>query len=199
MSDYAADIVALMEHLNLPRAHVVGASMGGGISVHLALTRPDLVRSLVLAGPVVDGFDAWPEDFGARLRRARKVARADGVEAALADWMTHPFFGATRDRATFTRLVVEFSGASWLQNTWPPAPERSDYIRLGELEKPTLVVVGEHDVGPCLEIATHIGRSVAGARRVVIAGAGHLPCWDRPEEFNRLLLEFLATQGRAPG
>ncbi len=195
--DYSQDIVGLMEHLNLGRAHLVAASMGGGIAVHLALRRPDLVRSLVLAGAVVDGFEGWAEEYGARVRRARKLARTEGVDAAVADWRTHPFFAATRDMGGFVREVLEFSGASWLQNTWPAPPERSDFSRLGELEKPTLVVVGERDVDPCKQIASDIARVVPGARRVVIPGAGHLPCWDAPDAFNQVLLDFLAAQ--APG
>jgi 3-oxoadipate enol-lactonase len=193
-ADYSQDIVALMEHLNLGRAHLVAASMGGGIAVHLALRRPELVRSLVLAGAVVDGFEGWSEDFGVRLRRARKLARTEGVDAAVADWKTHPFFAATRDLTAFFREVLEYSGASWLQTTWPAPAPQSDFARLAELEKPTLVVVGEKDVEPCLRLAEEIARTVPGARRVVIPSAGHLPCWDKPEEFNRLLLEFLAGQ-----
>lgn len=198
-SDYARDVVALVDHLNLGRCHLVAASMGGGIAVHLALRHPELVRSLVLAGAVVDGFEGWGDDFRSRLRRVRKIARSDGVDAAVGDWKTHPFFSATRDMGAFFREVLEFSGASWLQNSWPAAEARSDFSRLGELEKPTLVVVGERDVDPCKQIAVELARMVPGARRVVIKGAGHLPCWDAPDEFNRLLLEFLAAQGHAGG
>lgn len=194
-ADYAGDIVALAEHLNLGRFHVVAASMGGGIAVHLALQHPALVRSLVLAGAVVDGFEEWGDEFRLRLRRVRKIARTEGVGAAVDEWKTHPFFAATRDMGVFVREVLEYSGASWLQNSWPPAPERSDFSRLDELEKPTLVVVGEEDVDPCKQIAVELARLVPGARRVVIPGAGHLPCWDEPEAFNRILLDFLDAQG----
>ncbi|HEX9709836.1 MAG TPA: alpha/beta fold hydrolase [Candidatus Thermoplasmatota archaeon] len=193
-AEYAEDLVALMEHLNLGRAHIVAASMGGAIAVRLALRRPELVRSLVLAGAVIDGFEGWSEEYRSRLRRARKLAQTEGVAAAVADWKTHPFFAATRDLAAFFRVVLETSGASWLQRGRPEAPGVADIDRLREIEKPTLVVVGEKDVDPCKEIADALVRLVPGARRVVIAGAGHLPCWDQPEAFNRALLEFLAAQ-----
>jgi|SRR5690349_7761415 len=190
-SDYADDLRQLVEHLNLPRAHLVGASLGGAIAVHLALTRPDLVRSLTLAGAVIDGFEGWDEEYGARLRRARKIAQTESVEAAVKDWLTHPFFRATRDVAEFAKTAVRYSGAGWLSNARAPKAPVSDFARLVEIEVPTLVVVGEADVDPCLATAKALAARAQHARMVLVKGAGHLPAWDNPEEFNRVLLEFL--------
>lgn len=192
--DHAEDLRLLLEHLNLPRAHLVAASMGGAVAVHFALERPELVRSLTLAGAVVDGFEGWEDEYGLRLRRARKIAQTEGVEAALKDWMGHPFFGATRDLADFGRRVVRYSGAGWLTSVRPPKAPRSDFSRLSEIEKPVLVVVGEKDVDACRAIAEELRKRIPKARAAVIKSAGHLPCWDRPEEFNRVLLEFLEGQ-----
>lgn len=194
--DHAEDLRLLLEHLNLPRAHLVAASMGGAVAVHIALERPELVRSLTLAGAVVDGFLGWQDEYGLRLRRARKIAQTEGVEAALKDWLGHPFFGATRDLADFGRTVVRYSGAGWLTSARPPKAQGSDFSRLSEIEKPVLVVVGEKDVDPCRAIAEEMRQRIPKARVALIKGAGHLPCWDRPEDFNRVLLEFL--QGQAP-
>jgi pimeloyl-ACP methyl ester carboxylesterase len=194
-SEYSEDLVALVDHLNLGRVHLVAASMGVGIAVHLALMRPELVRSLVLAGAVVDGFEGWSNDYRTRLRRARQLAQTEGVHAAVADWKTHPFFAATRDLGGFFREVLVFSGASWLQSGRRGPTGPTDFSRLSEIEKPTLVVVGDKDVDPCKEIAAELVRHIRGARRAEVPGAGHLPCWDQPEAFNRVLLEFLSAQG----
>jgi pimeloyl-ACP methyl ester carboxylesterase len=51
--------------------------------------------------------------------------------------------------------------------------------------------VGDADVDPCRDIAKEVASRVRNARSVVIPGAGHLPCWDQPEAFNRVLLQFL--------
>ena len=196
-SDYAEDLRLLIEHLNLSRAHLVAASMGGAIAVHLALEHPELVRSLTLAGAVVDGFEGWGEEYGSRLRRARKLAQTEGTEAALKDWLTHPFFGATRDASAFARSVVRYSGAGWLTPVRTPKGPTTDFGRLVEIEKPTLVVVGEKDVDPCRAIAQELAARVRNAKTVVIKGAGHLPAWDEPQEFNGVLLEFLGGHTRA--
>src|SRR5689334_14913275 len=59
VEDHARDLRLLIEHLNLPRVHLVGASLGGAIAVHFALGHPESVRSLTLAGTVVDGYPEW--------------------------------------------------------------------------------------------------------------------------------------------
>jgi pimeloyl-ACP methyl ester carboxylesterase len=192
-ADFAEDLRLLMEHLNLSRSHLVAASMGGAIAIHLALEHPELVRSLTLAGAVVDGFAGWSEDYTRRLKRARKIARTEGVQAAMGDWMTHPFFTGTRDAPDLTRNVMQYSGAGWLTNVRAPEGAATDFARLVEIEKPTLVVVGEGDVDPCHAIAEEIATHVRSARRVVIKGAGHLVGWDNPDEFNRVLLDFLGA------
>ncbi len=195
-ADHAQDLRLLIEHLNLPRAHLVGASLGGAVAVHLALEHPELVRSLTLAGAVVDGFPGWHDEYGVRLRNARRLARSEGVEAALADWLTHPFFHATRGLSEFAKTAVRTSGAAWLASGRGSQGQPADFSRIDEIEKPTLVLVGEADVEPCRKIAEALGARVRGARLGVVKEAGHLPCWDRPEEFNRLLLDFLHSVGR---
>jgi len=63
--------------------------------------------------------------------------------------------------------------------------------RLGEVRAPTLVILGEHDAGPVGVMGEKMARGIAGARKVVIEGADHLPNMRAPEEFNRAVLEFL--------
>ena len=68
----------------------------------------------------------------------------------------------------------------------PPANER-----LGEIDVPTLIVVGAEDVADMAEIAAILAVGIADTRIETIEGAGHLPSLERPDELNRLLLDFL--------
>jgi 3-oxoadipate enol-lactonase len=70
-------------------------------------------------------------------------------------------------------------------------PARS---RLGELRVPTLVVVGDRDVAHFRDLAELFAHEIPGARLEVIGGAGHLPSLERPDDFDRLLLEFLENE-----
>lgn len=196
VSDHARDLGALIEHLNLERVHLVGASLGGAIALHFALDYPQQVRSLTLAGAVVDGFSGWPPEYLDRLRRTRKLARAEGPDAAMAEWLTHPFFGATVDMPRLAKTAVRAAGAVWTGSARGAEGGRSDFERLEEVAAPALVVVGSREVEPVQQIASALRTRVPGAVYHEVEGAGHLPAWDRPAEFTRLLLDFLAKAAR---
>jgi pimeloyl-ACP methyl ester carboxylesterase len=66
--------------------------------------------------------------------------------------------------------------------------------RLGDVAAPTLVLAGEEDVDDIDEIAARLAAGIPDARRATIPGAAHLPSLERPEEFDRLVLGFLAGQ-----
>ncbi|HEY8627042.1 MAG TPA: hypothetical protein VIL56_01915, partial [Gaiellaceae bacterium] len=70
----------------------------------------------------------------------------------------------------------------------PPASER-----LGEIAAPTLVVVGDEDVDDMKQIADVLAAGIPGARKVTMPETAHLPPLERPQEFNRILLDFLQT------
>ena len=197
VDDHARDLALLIEHLNLPPVHLVGASLGGAIAVHLALGHPEIVRSLTLAGAVVDGFPAWPAEYGDRLRRARKLARSDGPDAALKDWLTHPFFAGTRDLPLLAGSAVRAAGAVWTGSAKGQSADRSDWQRLAEVAPPTQVLLGDGEVEPVRQIAGGLKAAVPGASLHTVVGAGHLPAWDRPEEFNRLLFAFIDGAARS--
>ena len=68
---------------------------------------------------------------------------------------------------------------------------RNSVERLGEISAPTLVVVGDEDVAPVLDATELLMEKVRGARKAIIHDAAHLPNLEHPEEFNRLVLDFL--------
>ena len=70
-------------------------------------------------------------------------------------------------------------------------PDPRAAARLEDVRCPTLVVVGDRDVPDMLEIADVLAAAIPGARKAVIEGSGHLPSLERPDELNRLLLDFL--------
>lgn len=63
--------------------------------------------------------------------------------------------------------------------------------RLSEIHVPTLIIVGDQDVRSILQIADVLEKGIAGARKVVIPGTAHHLNMERPEEFNRAVLDFL--------
>jgi 3-oxoadipate enol-lactonase len=198
-----ADLGSLLDELALERVHLVGASMGAGIAVELALDRPEAVASLVLVAPG-GALLGEPPDALRSLWRAEGEALEQGdleaaVEVNLRAWVDGP----SRSREAVDPAVRAFVGRmqrrafelpAWDGDTAPEGElEPSAADRLGELRIPVLALVGLADWLPVVEVAERIGREVAGARVVRWPGVAHLPSLERPTEFERLVAEFVLS------
>jgi len=197
-----ADVDELLEHLGVERAAVVGGSMGARVTVEYALTHPERVTALVLLAPGLRDMQpneavrrSWVEEEA--LAEAGDVDGA--VEVNLRVWVDGP--DRTPDqvdpdvrerlremirRSFDLQLAVPDAGPD--EPLDPPASSR-----LGEIGCPTLVIVGDLDQPAILEVADQLAEGIPGAREEVISGTAHAPSMERPDEFNRLVLEFLGA------
>jgi pimeloyl-ACP methyl ester carboxylesterase len=183
-ADLAADALALLDSLDLSRAHLVGISMGGGIAMRLALDHADRVASLTLMSTSPGGDDLPPMSEELRASFANEAPQPDWSDrAAVIDYVVaslHPFAGSLGvDAPRMRRLAGRIfdrtaSMAASMTNHWivvgggePIRP------RLGEVKVPTLVVHGTDD--PLLPLAhgQALANEVRGARLVPLQGVGH--------------------------
>jgi pimeloyl-ACP methyl ester carboxylesterase len=198
------DLRALLAHVGVERAAVVGNSMGGRIALEYALSFPRLVDALVLIAPGLADHD-WSEEMQrADDEETQRFEAGDfegAAESQLRFWVDGPSRGpdavdpALRERARRMilrsyELYAEAAKAGEPKAEWLDPPSSA---RLNELVVPTLVVVGDQDASDLLEIAERLEREIAGARKAIVPGAAHLLPLERPDELNRLLLEFLAA------
>ncbi|MHC5028113.1 MAG: alpha/beta fold hydrolase, partial [Planctomycetota bacterium] len=168
------------------------------IAIDFALAFPDRTTSLVPVGPWVFGYSSPAaarmfEDFA----RVNVAMEAGGQPAAVEAWMNAPFIQATIvDPAAGERLRQIVSDHSFwaFAHQSPQRPlEPSAAGRTGEIQAPTLILAGEHDIPGCLEVTDLLDRTVADSRAVIMKGTGHLLQIEKPEAFNRHLVEFLDT------
>jgi len=193
----------LLDHLGVERAVVAGASLGGRAAVDLALAAPERVRALVLVGSGLAGhrfqepalFELWDRSEGALERGDHREAARVEIDTWVAgvDRPPEAVDPEVRRRVTGMLLTAYAHGEADLEEPDPPAAGR-----LGEITAPTLVVVGEHDRPDIQAVADALAAGIPGAERVVLDGAAHLPSMERPGEFNRVVLEFLADLDRSP-
>jgi 3-oxoadipate enol-lactonase len=185
------DLRALLSHLGITSAHVLGLSMGGAIAVTFALAYPEATTALVLVASVLFGMP-MTSPFS-----AASAAREGGVAAARAEWLNSPLFAPAQehpDIAGRLRAIIDtYSGWHWLHAD-PHTRSRSQPSaaqRLGEIRVPTLVVVGDRDTPDLLAASDALAAGIPHARKVVIPDVGHMANMEAPEQVNALVLEFL--------
>ena len=157
-----ADIRALLGHLGIERAIIGGLSLGGYVSLAFSLAHPEMVEALVIC-------DSGPGYRNAQARQQwneRAFARAAELEAQGRGALAHA-----------TRGILAQQGSTVIDG-------------LPSINVPTLVIVGDQDT-PFLAPCEYIAKKIPGARLETIAGAGHSSNLDQPDQFNRVLRDFL--------
>jgi len=204
----ADDIGAVLDHLGIAKAHIVGLSMGGFATLHFGFRHPAKALSLVVAGC---GYGAEPG------QRGRFVAEAAAIAAFLLDNDMPAFaekyaYGPTRVQFEnkdargfdeFRRMLAEHS-ALGARNTQlgvqRERPSLYDLIApMQALTVPTLVLTGDED-WPCLAPGILMKQTIPTAALSVMANCGHAINLEDPDGFNRIVGDFLAQvdAGRWP-
>jgi len=198
MERLAADVVGLLDHLELDRVVLAGLSMGGYISLAVLRHHPDRVRAVVLA----DTRAAADTDEVRHRRSAQQVQVAEEGAGAIADAMVEGLLGATT-RADGSTLVAQVrdqvaaassAGVIGALEAMKARPDATG--ELGAVGVPALVVVGEEDTLAPPEVAEALAAGLPRARLVRVAGAGHLANLEQPDAFNAALADFLTDLDR---
>jgi pimeloyl-ACP methyl ester carboxylesterase len=188
------DLRSLLEGLKVPRAHLVGLSLGGRIAIDFAVAHPEKVKSIVAVGPGLSGFE-WPPESEKRFWELARLARDEGPQKAVEGWLKDPYMAPAMENPALAKRIRRLAldnTASWLANPMLERPLNPPAIkRLGEVLAPTLLVVGDRDVPEIQAIVKILEKGIPHAKKVVIAGAGHMVNMEKPDEFNRAVLGFL--------
>jgi len=189
LDDHVGDLSALLDHLGVTRAAVVGLSVGGMIAQGLAAKRPGLVSKLVLMDTAHK--IGTPEMWNARIDTVTSKGIGAMSEAIMERWFTPAYRRA--DNADFigytamlTRTTVDgYAGTC-------AALRDADLTQsTAALEMPMMCIVGDQDGSTPPDLVRSTADLVDGARFEIIADAGHLPCIEKPDETARLLQDFL--------
>ncbi len=202
------DIAAVLDHLKIDKAHVVGLSMGGFATLHFGFRHPQRALSLCVAGCGYGAEKGQSEKFKAEVAAvAAFLAQCSGEEFA-----SKYAFGPTRVQfenkdprgfAEFRQQLAEHSmvGSRNTQlGVQGQRPSLYDLVdQMQALTVPTLVLTGDED-WPCLEPALLMKRAIPTAALSIVPNCGHTINIEVPDEFNRIVGDFIAQvdAGRWP-
>ena len=191
IDDHVNDLVALMDHLGLSSAVVVGLSVGGLIAQGLYHSRPDLVKALVLCDTAakIGNADMWND----RLQMAR-----DGGMDALVDANMQRLFSPAfhRDRpsdldgfiAMFTRTPVAGYVATGI------AIRDADFRdQASNISVPTTCLVGDQDGSTPPDLVRATAEMIPGAKFEIVKDAGHIPCAEQPAAVIKIIRDMMTT------
>lgn len=203
--DYSnrADLAALLDHLGIERAALLGCSRGGQIALDFTLERPERVSALVLVASGPGGMDHEPTPVERVLFESEEPLSAAGDWAGVADldvrvWVDGVGQPPTRVPAAVRERVRAMSLANYTAgNPEPrPIPLRPPAIdRLAEVRAPTLIIHGDLDVSGVTVGAEALELGIPGARRVLLPRVAHMVNLERPDDFRRLVRDFLFATG----
>ena len=188
----ASDVEAMIASVGFERYHLVGHSMGGGVSQEIALRSPQNLLSLTLFGTSTDFNFGRNEMVKKFMEHRNKVAEEQGMLAVAAidlGFPSPPHVPAAKkefERKRMESMSVDgFIGGWGALTGWAGTTDR-----IHAVTTPTLIMAGELE--PAAKSAPKMQAKIAGAQLVIIPESGHSPQWERPEIFNEALAAHLA-------
>ena len=191
INDHIFDLVALMDHLELSNAIVVGLSVGGLIAQGVYHARPDLVQALILCDTAakIGNQAMWNE----RIAVARDGGLEMLVEGNMKRWFS-PGFHKNRQvdlrgyKAMFMRTPLEGYIGTGMAIRDADFRDKAALISI-----PTTCVVGEQDGATPPELVSETAKMISGAQFEIIKNAGHIPCAEQPDEVIRIIREMITS------
>jgi pimeloyl-ACP methyl ester carboxylesterase len=195
-----ADAIAVLDALNITRAHIVGLSMGGFATVHFGLLHPDRALSLTVAGAVYGCEKQYEEYFRGVSREVADRFERDGARAFA------PIYAEGASRVQFQekdprgwrefadRLAThsDLGAALTMRGVQVRRPSFWDLeVELKQMNVPTLVIVGDED-DHCLQPGIFLKKTIPACGLSVFPKTGHTLNLEEPDAFNALLAGFIA-------
>ena len=195
-AELAGDTLQLMDYLQLPRAHVVGRSMGGAVAQHMALQAPERIISLTLCASF-----AQLDPLGRRVLLNMQEALvwrmnwADHARHSVQNFVSSDFFNRQPDRvAAIERLIggeTRMPACYIRQNE--ACQQHDTSADLNRIYQPTLVMAGDSDPICSLTATRVLSEGLPNVRTEIFSQASHFFLMEQPEKFMQLLTQWLAA------
>lgn len=180
------DLKALLDHLGISEAHIIGLSLGGEIALDFAVSYPDMVKTLTLADSSLGGYKSTVD---------WNVHPELGLDKAKENWLNHHVFDKTRENieATFLlkQIVSDYSGWHWFNNDPREKVSPSTIEQIQNINIPTTIIIGEYDLSYFKDIADILNNKIPNSNKVIIKNSGHMSNLENIEQFNKTIEQQL--------
>jgi len=195
IAQHAADMAALVTHLDLGPVHVIGTSTGGAIGQAMALDHPATVRSATMASSFARPDSYMRRQFALR-RKLMAEADAQTIYSCYALFLFAPHYAS--QNAERVAAWIERAAAHPLERE--VSLKRIDMImehdllgRLGDIAQPVLCLGGDHDLCTPFYLSQEIAQAIPGAQLEVLPGGGHFIHYEQEQRFFDVISAFLGS------
>lgn len=199
MEEDVADLVALIEYLELAPAHIIGNSGGSAVALKTAAQRPELFRSLVVHEPALFGLlkdvpEAQPflQEVNNRIAAVVPlIEKGENEEAAKRFVETIAFGpGAWQELAPNVQQTFVYNAPTFLDETKDPDSLNMDIDSLGRFTKPALLTSGTQSPPFFPMVLDQLEKALPNAKRIIFEGAGHVPHLSHPVRHIQVVRDF---------
>ena len=188
IAQLGADVVALLDHLNIRRAHFCGLSMGGMTGIWLGAHAPERIERLVLCN--TSAAIGVPEVWNTRIAKVRQDGMDAIVDNVLSRWFTPDFLTHAPAQVARVRTMLRNTSAQGYVANCAAVRDMDQRAALANIAAPTLVIGGKHDQATPPEHGELIARGIARARYAEL-NAAHLSNWETAQAFTQQVINFL--------
>ncbi|MDB5787943.1 alpha/beta fold hydrolase [Caballeronia mineralivorans] len=198
LDEYAAQLAALLDHLRIDVAHVVGHSMGSLIALEFALQYPERVASVVALNAV---YDRTPTQRAAVMQRAASLEggglEQPSIDATVARWFDDPVPGHLAQVAELVRSLLETVNPEGYARTYRlfASSDQAHVGRLPQLTVPALFMTGECDSNSSPAMSHSMAAAAPRGRAEIIANERHMMNVTAPAIVNQRLVQFIREAG----
>ena len=196
----AEDLKAIINHIEIEKTILIGHSIGGTIALDFALQYPDSVSALVLIASGLNGY-TWSKEY---LELMQSIWSVHQPEKMTEQFLAAPFYAIGMNEPSIkndVEIITEENFRKVL--TWKTFDVHDIHwffpeavTKLKDLKIPTFVVYGDKDSEDIMKISHVLSENIQNSKISTIKDADHLINFERPEELNKLILDFLSGFGR---
>ncbi|MFH8565985.1 alpha/beta fold hydrolase [Streptomyces sp. NPDC017988] len=184
------DLIAVLDHFGVTRAVLAGSSMGGATAISLALRDPARVAGLALVVPGVTGAeDLVSREFTAEVGRLAEAGDVDGIVALVLRTSAAGGSGDDPEAEAHIRSAIP----AWFAGHPHHVPDPPAFDRLGELDVPCVLVLGERDQPEVVRMNEIMAERIPGCRLVRLARSDHFPTLREPSAVADAIVEAYAA------